>query len=188
MILGSAIPLNPDEFIRNCNACARTGQFAKPASRYLDYLVDQTKCQYPALYRYVKVFDRETGADRYSADTDHIIPRKVWNILMPEDLRGMPDEDFPGYSGVISNLFWRDKQFNRIDDTLAIKPVKEARALNRSKEEASKWRATWIALFITTKHNEGVLCTAEPHDPAQMDQLIGPSHHSNWMAFGKKGD
>ena len=188
MILGSAIPLNPDEFIRNCNACARTGQFAKPASRYLDYLVDQTKCQYPALYRYVKVFDRETGADRYSADTDHIIPRKVWNILMPEDLRGMPDKDFPGYSGVISNLFWRDKQFNRKDDNLAIKLVKEGRALNRSKEEASKWRATWIALFIRTKHDEGVLCTAEPHDPGQLDQLVGPSHHSNWMAFGKKGD
>ena len=94
MILGSAMPLDPDKFIRNCKACARTGQFAKPPSRYLNYLVDQTRRQYPALCRYVKVFDRETGADRYSADADHIIPRKVWNILMPEELRGMPDEIF----------------------------------------------------------------------------------------------
>jgi hypothetical protein len=34
---------------------------------YLD-LVDETKRQYPALYRYVKVFDRETGADRHSSN------------------------------------------------------------------------------------------------------------------------
>jgi hypothetical protein len=50
----------------------------------------------------------------------------------------MPDEEFPGYSGVIRNLFWRDKQFNRKDDNLAIQPVKEARAKRGSKEaEAS---------------------------------------------------
>lgn len=85
----------------------------------------------------------------------------------------MPDAEFPGYSGIISNLFWRDNEFNRQDDNLAIKLIQEARALNKSKEEASKWRATWIALFIRTKHDEGVPGSTEPH------QWIGPSHHSN---------
>ena len=50
---------------------------------------------------------------------------------MPKDLRGMPDEDFPGYSGVISNLFWRDNDFNRKRDNLAIKLIQEARALTK---------------------------------------------------------
>ena len=74
MILGSAIPLDLDEFIRNGKACAQTGRFAKPASRYLDYLVDQTKRQYPALCWYVNVVGGEAGSDRYSGDADHSTP------------------------------------------------------------------------------------------------------------------
>jgi hypothetical protein len=102
----------------------------------------------------------------------------------------MPEEGFPGCSGVVTNtnLFWRHKQLNRKDDNLAFKLIQEARALSESKEEASKWRATRIALLISTKHEGKVLCAAEPRDPGQMDQLIGPSRYSNWMSFGNKGD
>jgi len=71
---------------------------------------------------------------------------------------------------------------------LAIKLVQETRAQRGSKAKASKWRATWIALFERTEHGEGLLCTAEAARSGSMDQLIGPSHHSNWMAFGEKGD
>lgn len=74
---------------------------------------------------------------------------------MPKDLRGMPDQEFPGYSGVISNWFWRDNEFNRQDDNLAIKLIQEARALNKSKEEASKRRATWFALVIPPNMMKG---------------------------------
>jgi hypothetical protein len=73
----------------------------------------------------------------------------------------MPEEGFPGCSGVVTNtnLFWRDKQLNRKDDNLAFKLIQEARALNESKEEAAKWRATWIALLISTKHEgKGSVC------------------------------
>src|SRR5215472_270852 len=76
--------------------------------------------RYPSLYTYVKVLDRRTGDPRFSADADHIIPKSVWNILMPATLRGQPGDKFPCYSGVLSNLFWRDKKFNRNDDDLAI--------------------------------------------------------------------
>lgn len=102
----------------------------------------------------------------------------------------MPEEGFPGCSGVVTNtnLFWRDKQLNRKDDNLAFKLIQEVRALNESKEEASKWRATWIALLISTKHEgKGSVCRRAARS-GQMDQLIGPSRYSNWMSFGNKGD
>jgi len=187
MILGTEIPLDVGKFVENCLSDARQGRFAKPSTKYLDYLSDQTRTRHPALYRFVKVLDRVSGADRYSADADHIIPKAVWNYLMPDELRGQPGEEYPAYSGVISNLFWRDKQFNRKDDNLAIKLIQEARSTSMTKAERTKWRVKWMSIFLFTKHDEGVLCTAEPTDPHQLDELIGPAKGTNWLAYGRRG-
>jgi hypothetical protein len=182
MILGSAIPSKPEKFIQNCTNDALIGRYAQPASRYLDYLAEETESRYPSLYRYVKVLDRRTGNARYSADADHIIPKSVWNILMPGNLRGAPDEKFPAYSGVLTNLFWRDKGFNRKDDNLAIKLIKEANQAGSSLD-----RDKWISIFLRTKRDEGVLCTADVTDPRKLDELIGPSSKTNWMAYAARG-
>lgn len=101
---------------------------------------------------------------------------------MPGTLRGKPDEKFPCYSGALSNLFWRDKKFYRKDDDLAIKLIQEAH------EAGSSWDLDkWIRIFLFTKRDEGVLCTADLSDPRKLDELIGPGTKTNWMAYGTRG-
>jgi hypothetical protein len=187
MILGTDIPLDADVFVGSCLADARVDRRATPADKYLDYLANETQKLYPMLFRFVKVLDRETGTPRFNADADHIVPKSVWNLLMPDELIGLPGEKFPGYSGVISNLFWRDIQFNRKDDNLAIRLVKESSSTRMSKKELAGWKKKWISIFIATKHDEGVLCTADKTDPHKLDELVGPSRGTNWMAYGIKG-
>jgi hypothetical protein len=148
MIRGTDIPLAPDEFVKNCLADARENRFAKPAEKYLDYLADLTEQKHPALFRFVKVFDREAGKERYNADADHIIPKSVWNILMPAELRGLPGQEFPAFSGTLSNLFWRDRQFNRRDDNLAIRVIKDATSTSMSKIQRADWNKKMISIFL----------------------------------------
>lgn len=105
---------------------------------------------------------------------------------MPKDLRGMPDQEFPGYSGVISNWFWRDNEFNRQDDNLAIKLIQEARALKKSKEEASKRRATWFALVIPPNMMKG-FSVARSLDVKWTSGSVLPITQIGWRS-GKKGD
>jgi hypothetical protein len=161
-------------------------RFANPAEKYLDYLAKETELRYPALHRHVKVLDRQTGTPRFSADADHIIPKSVWDLLMPGPLSLSSGGPFPVYSGVLSNLFWRDKQFNRRDDNLAIRLVKEANSATMNADQKQSWREKWITIFLLTKQDEGVLCTADVCDPRKLDELIGPTKHSNWMAYGAK--
>ena len=187
MIHGTDIPLNPDTFVKRCLADARIDRRANPADKYLDFLANETQKRYPMLLRFVKVLDRETGTPRFNADADHIIPKSVWNLLMPDELRGLPGEKFPAYSGVLSNLFWRDIHFNRKDDNFAIRLVKQSSASRMSKSQFQEWKKKWIAIFIATKHDEGVLCTADKTDPHRLDELISPSEGTNWMAYGTKG-
>lgn len=189
MKLGWPIPAEPRVFVANCLADKREGRFAKPAGRYLDYLRGVTKEFDAAMYNFVAVVDRERGQERFHADADHIIPKSLWNILMPSELinfnrvtKEPNDEQFPIFSGVVSNLFWRTRDWNRKEDNQSIRECeKEARKARGKLPQTEKDR--WIAMLLLTKSDEGVFCIGVPTDPHELDKLVGPSKHSNFNAL-----
>lgn len=179
MILSQDIPLSAKTFIQHCTSDVLERRYATSPDGYLEYLILETEKRNKQLLEYVRVIDRESGQPRFSADADHIIPKSVWGTLMFGFLE-------PGRCGtsfnVLSNLFWRDRQWNRKEDDAAIHMIKnQARSVRLGSPEGIKWRKKWIGIFLRTKHDEGVLCTAEPIDPFQLDQLTATGGHSNWL-------
>lgn len=119
MILSRNIPFHANTFIRRCTEDVLNHRYAPDPDGYLSFLIEQTERRYSKLMQYIRIPDRKTGKPRFSADADHIIPKRVWGILV----LGVPDPERCGTSfNVLSNLFWRDRKWNMENDGLAFAP------------------------------------------------------------------
>jgi hypothetical protein len=168
-------------FVKKCTDDVLRGHYAATANAYLEYLIEETRKRDPELLAYIRVLDRESGKPRYSAEADHIIPRSVWGILM----FGLAE---PGSSGtsfnVLSNLFWRDPNCNRGYDQFAIEAIKGElvkKSIQLNSLEGVKWREKWIEVFLTTKHDEGLMFPGELMEPHKFDVFAAADGQSNWL-------
>jgi hypothetical protein len=151
MIVSENIPFTAKTFLQRCTEDVMNGRIAPTPDSYLSFLEAETekRPRYRPLLNYLKVLDRSTGEPRYCADADHIIPIEVWGILMFGFLE-------PGQCGrsfnVLTNLFWRDRQWNRGIDQQAIKIISiEAPTKRLNSQEGFAWRQEWIERFLRTK-------------------------------------
>lgn len=148
MILSRRIPFRAETFIKRCADDVLEGRFCSDLDGYRDYLLAETARRHKALLNYLTVVDTTTGRPRVAADADHIIPRSVWNILM----LGLLDRTRPASANVLSNLFWRDPQWNRGNDYSAIQTVwSEAKSGALAGPDGIRWRKMWIEIFLRTK-------------------------------------
>ena len=182
MIRGENIPLTSEEFVKHCTDDVLNGRYAKSPDAYLKFLEEETEKRDKLYMDYLRIVDRQSGHRRFSADADHIIPQSVWGILMFGFLE-------PGKCGtsfnVLSNLFWRDPEFNRKEDALAIRLVKsEAPSVRLSSRKGFAWRKKWIEIFIGTKRPEGKAFPGYSVDPAILDRLPAADEQSNFMNRG----
>lgn len=83
MIRSRAIPMKAKTFTERCIDDVLQGWFAPTPEGYLDYLIRETEKRNKKLLDYIRVLDQQTGQPRFSAQADHIIPKSVWDILMP---------------------------------------------------------------------------------------------------------
>jgi hypothetical protein len=180
MILSKNIPFRAATFVRRCTDDVLRGRYAPAPDAYLSFLIEQTEKRNRKLIEYIRVVDRSTGQPRFSADADHIIPKSVWGILMFGFIE-------PGKCGtsfnVLSNLFWRDRQWNQRDDGSAIRVIlSEAKSIRLASRAGIAWREKWIEIFLRTKRDEGLLFAGDLVDPFMLDELQAPEEHSNWMS------
>jgi hypothetical protein len=182
MIHSRSIPMSARTFVKRCTDDVLRGRYATTPDGYLEYLVAETRKRDKRLLDYLRVLDRQSGKPRYSAEADHIIPRSVWPILM----FGLIE---PGRSGtsfnVLSNLFWRDPDCNRGYDRFAIDAIKgelAKRPVKLNSSEGVKWREKWIEIFLTTKHDEGVMFPGELMEPHKFDEFAAADEQSNWLS------
>jgi hypothetical protein len=182
MIHSRSIPMKATTFVRRCTDDVLQGRYAKTPDGYLEYLVDETRKRDKALLAYLCVLDRQSGKPRYSAEADHIVPRSVWTILM----FGLVEPGSNGSSfNVLSNLFWRDPDCNRRYDHFAIEAIKgelAKRSLKLNSSEGVTWREKWIEIFLTTKHDEGVMFPGELMEPHKFDEFAAADEQSNWLS------
>jgi hypothetical protein len=179
MILSKNIPKRVSTFLDRCRRDVLHGRFAKNPGAYLDFLVQATQAADPSLIQYLRVVDRDSGGARYHGQADHIVPRAVWVILMPDDLLGSDTPD--GYSAVLSNLFWRDPHFNASCDQPVIAHIR-AEAAKRSRRQDPSWADGWIQFFLRTKRDEGMLFAGVPEDPLTLDKRLFEAHvGTNWL-------
>jgi hypothetical protein len=179
MIHSNSIPLTAKKFIGACKDDVAQGRYA-PAGDYLEYLIKVTKSTDLPLLSIIRRLDRTTGQPRYLAQADHIIPQSVWHLLMTEVVE-------PGKGAracdVISNLFWREPDWNEKEDNQSIQIIKSEAAAPSFKPNSSAgkdWRRKWIEIFLKTKHDEGFSPT-EPHDPRTFDRMRAADEQSNWL-------
>jgi hypothetical protein len=182
MILSKNIPFRAETFIRRCTDDVLQGRYAPGPDDYLEYLVAETERRYARLMHYIRVLDRDTGKPRFYADADHIIPKSVWGILMFGLLaRGRSGASF----NVLSNLFWRERDWNRKDDHFAIQTIfSEVKKVQLTSRAGVAWRVKWIEIFLRTKRDEGLLFAGDLIDPLALDEMRAAERHSNWLNRG----
>jgi hypothetical protein len=148
---------------------------------YLEFLIQASRAADPRILEYLRVTDRATGEPRYYGQADHIVPRAVWTILMPDDLLGPSAPD--GYSAVLSNLFWRDQHFNESCDQPVIAHIQaESTRTSRRTPQGRQWADKWIQFFLHTKRDEGMLFAGVAVDPLTLDKRIFAAHvGTNWL-------
>ena len=175
MILSKNIPLDALTFLRNIH---RDFQAGLHSTDYRELLIRETKRRYPGLVEGLADFGRgrtAKGQVRVLADADHIIPRSVWNLLIPV-LWNQPGAA-PQTPDILSNLFWRAVPFNRgaesrgeALDMNSIRIIK-----NEAKGKTTKaWAQKQVEIFLRTKHDEGVNVDI-PVDPRRVDEM-GSGH------------
>lgn len=179
MILSKNIPAKPATFVNRCTDDVLTGRYAPTPDGYLEYLITETERRHKKLMQYIMVLDRATGQARFSADADHIIPRSVWDVLM----FGFAEYGKCGVSfNVLSNLFWRDRQWNQKEDHSLIRNIlSEAKSVQLGSKDGLAWRAKWIEIFLNTKRDEGLLFAGELVNPFAFDEMESANEHSNWL-------
>lgn len=182
MILSQNIPVKAETFVRRCTDDVMRGRYAPNPDAYHQYLERETEKRYPKVLAYLRVLDRESGGQRYSADVDHIIPRSVWRILM----FGFIEPGKCGAAaGVLSNLFWRDIRWNRGEDMPLIDHIRgEAQSVRLDSRAGMAWRANKIEFFLRTKREEGLPFAGDVMDPLALDGLHAARRDSNWLNRG----
>jgi hypothetical protein len=179
VILSRNIPLTTPTFIRRCTDDLLNSRYAPTRNGHRDYLIAETRRRNPKLLSYLRIPDSENKTVQYAADVDHIIPQAVWDILMFAFLP--PSNPNASSFNVLSNLFWRDISWNRGLDAQCIHQIEtEARTIQLNSRAGHEWRTRWIEIFLTTKHDEGLLFPGEILDPFSFDDMLSPDG-SNWL-------
>jgi hypothetical protein len=150
---------------------------------------------------YLRQVAREKGQQRLYADADHIIPKSVWAALMPRDLIHPP-----ALCNLLSNLCWRDSDFNRDEQSdlfwikvlksefLGIKELEEAKKHRLSKNlqkgvielwspDWERWSLGWVERFLCVKHDESMPFPGVPIDPFEFNEMESDRNLATWM-FG----
>jgi hypothetical protein len=181
MILTKTIPINAQDFIRRCSHDCRTGKYAKDGD-YLEFLIAETGKSHQKLLDFLRVVDRRSGKPRYHAQADHIIPQKVWRLLMPRELCG-PDRPDGVFMHVLSNLFWRGPVENQSLDGQAIRLIRsEATAVAReAPARRQAWASRWIEIFLLTKRDEALAFPGDLVNLSALDNIPARGTGTNWM-------
>lgn len=184
MILSTNIPLNAQTFLNNVRRDFHAGLHA---SDYRSLLIRETRVRYPGLIEGLAHLGHartQRGEVRILADADHIIPRSLWQILIPLvwNLPGDP----PPTPDILSNLFWRTVKCNRgaptrgeaLDHAWIYYIQREARKCAPTPLLAR----TYIEMFLRSKYDEGLNIDV-PHDPGKLDEMDGGCDVSSVIAF-----
>lgn len=181
MILAKHIPISADDFVRRCGTDCRLGRYAKDGN-YRELMIAETAKSHKKLLEYLRVLDRTSGGAKFWAQVDHIVPQKVWPILMPTELRG-PDRPDGCFMHALSNLFWRGTLENQSLDGRFIRCVQQEVTGIAAKppRERQCWAKKWIEIFLRTKHDEAVVFPGDHVDPSRFEELQADNTGTNWM-------
>jgi hypothetical protein len=171
MILSRRIPLNAQIFLGNIQRDFRSGLHS---SDYRGMLIRETRLRYPGLVEGLADHGRgrtQRGEVRVIADADHIVPRSLWNLLVPRawTLGGAA----PATPDILSNLFWRSVPFNRgsvLRGEALDQPWIDIVKRESKTKASSDWALRWMERFLRTKHDEGVNIDV-PVDPARVNDM-----------------
>jgi hypothetical protein len=181
MILTKYIPISAADLIRRCGTDIRLGRFAADGN-YLDYLIAETEKSHAKLLEYLRVIDRRSGQPRYYAQADHIIPRSVWPLLMPRELRG-PGAPDGNWVHSLSNLFWRGPQENRSHDQASIRMIQDEapEVARRGPMQYREWADRWIEIFLLTKRDEALVFSGDLVNLSVLSKMPARGGGTNWM-------
>lgn len=183
MILSRNIPLRVHTFLNRIHADYQAGLHS---SDYRGLLIRETRARYPGLVEGLADMGRgrtRRGEVRVIADADHIIPRSVWNTLIPL-VWNLP---FPAPTTphILSNLFWRTVTCNRgapsrgeALDLPYIMRIRDEQALLASPQ----WARNHMLMFLRTKHDEGVNIDTPIH-PNRVDQMMSGGDIATVLEF-----
>ncbi len=165
MITAAQILTNPAAFITRCQSHVAAGLYPQSANRYRDFLISRTPDELNAYFQRV---DRSPRTQRTFVDADHVIPQRVWPMLMPPALSSNPS-----YVSVLGNLVWRSIVFNQDQDTdhpMIRQVVDEAPANPHGSPGWQDWSHRWIEMFASVKQQEGNPLAGYYVDPGMMDR------------------
>jgi len=185
MILSRRIPLQPQRFL---NRLYQDRQAGLCANDYRALLIRETKRQYPGLIEGLSRPGRtRQGLERVIADADHIVPKSLWDTVMPLvwNLGG----ELPNVNS-LSNLFWRTVSNNRgserrgdaFDQSYITEFKRQAKQYPAHTPEAVHWALSVVEFFLRTKHDEGVNIDL-PMQPNRIDELREAADVSDVIAF-----
>jgi hypothetical protein len=183
MIVADRIPLQAEEFIRRCATDCRLGRYAHNGD-YKAYLERETARVDSQLLDYLRRHDAKPGEPTYWAEADHIIPRSVWPLIMPRELRGEENRE-AHFMHTRSNLWWRGPHENHALDQRFINVIKQEAIVyaRRPPNIRHEWEASRIEMFLRTKHDEALVFPGDLIEPYRFKALEAYNVRSNWM-FG----
>lgn len=185
MIVSSRIPLEVQRFLNNLYQDRKAELFS---SDYRGLLIRETKRRYPGLIKGLsRLGHTRAGRERVIADADHIVPKSLWDIVMP--LAWNLEGDPPG-PNTLSNLFWRTVGNNRgstkrgdaFDQDYIEMFKRQAKQFPNKTPEAVHWAFSVIEFFLQTKHVEGTNVDL-PMQPHRLDAVREAPDVSQVVAF-----
>lgn len=179
MITASQIPATAAAFITRCQAHLQQGLYPSNAGSYRAFLIQHTRQTDPQLLAYIERHDRAPGTQSTFTDADHIVPRSVWQLLMPIQFHTAPE-----YDSLLGNLAWRSIVFNRrhvtATDADEVFESYDHHLIQEIQAEASQpangphnraWADSRIEWFLQTKRLEGNPLSGYYVETARLDSL-----------------
>ncbi len=185
VILSSKIPSNVQLFLNRLYQHQQAKLFSDD---YRALLIRETEQRYPGLIRGLSRTGRtRRGLPRVVADADHIVPRSLWELVMPLawNLSGSPPP-----ADTLGNLFWRTVRNNRgstkrgdaFDQDYITEFKREAKLFPKKTAAATHWAWFVIKFFLETKRIEGVNIDV-PVQPGKVDEMRDAADVSEVIAF-----